>query len=171
MQQRQTAKIALVLGLAAVLAVVLLWRFHVLPVGSGRGGKVAAAAGPNPAGSAAGAPETPAQVRLAWQRPEPIGPIHRDPTRTDVAQDSSAASKCSETPAPPQVQLPVEGIIFNTTRPSALIVDGVILHEGDALGDATVLRIAGSRRAAVRGPEANCQTRRDLRGPGADPPR
>jgi hypothetical protein len=52
---------------------------------------------------------------------------------------------------PDQPRFVVTGIIFSAEQPSAVIVDGRILHEGDTIHGATVVKITEEHAELSRG--------------------
>ena len=102
--------------------------------------------GARPTVQAAGIPSRPpvhpaaANVEIAWQVPAPYELGGRDPMRS-VAQPVVAESP--ETPAPSTesvVELTVTGILYSADRPAA-IVDTQVVHEGQQISGATILKI------------------------------
>jgi hypothetical protein len=153
-ERPQTTKVVLIATLGIILAVVLLIQFGGLPGGSKKdGGAAAVGQGGQTDGSAApNAPSTGPAVEMQWKRPDPIGPILRDPTQIDLSQATRPEpNEGPETPAPTQFEYAVRGIIYSTEQPSSIIIDGRILHEGDTIHGATVVKITKGHAELSRG--------------------
>jgi hypothetical protein len=144
-EQPQTTKIALVVVLAVVLGIILLVRSGLLSMGSGAGSPVAPV---SPTGeSVTPAPaegEVSPKSHAAWSRPDPVGPISRDPTRIDMSRmvvspnvTSVVGSTSSGEP-----EYTIAGIMYSTEQPSSIIINGHVLHEGDTIYDAVIVKIS-----------------------------
>jgi len=152
-QQSQTGKMIMVVVLAAVLGVVLLVRSGILPTGSdSKDGSTT----PAPAGKTGQTPAvapaaqgTTGKIATRWKRPDPVGPIARDPTRMDVSRAAVRSKETATTSTEPEYT--VVGIVFNAEQPSAVIIDGQVLHEGDTIHDAIVTKIAEGYAELSRG--------------------
>ncbi len=142
-EQPQTAKIALVVILAVALALVLLAQSGVLPLGFGKGSP--AAPGPKPGTAAAPADaDASAAVKapVLWTRPDPVGVVSRDPTRIEVSRSvvsPNAASIAAVGAAEPEYT--VAGVMYSTEQPSSVIINGHVLHEGETVYGATIVKI------------------------------
>ncbi len=151
-EQRQTKKVVLVVVLAVALASVLIARTGILPLGSRKGG--VGAESQDKAGQAVaghmknGAPA--ASVEVQWKRPDPIGPVVSDPMRMNLFQKKPEQA---QTTAAAQVEpeFRVAGIIYSTQQPSSVIIDGRILHEGNSIHGATIVKINESYAVLKRG--------------------
>jgi hypothetical protein len=152
-EQRQTTKIVLVAVLAIALVSVLIVRTGVLPFGSGKGGSGAGSRG-KAASSATGDAKSGApsgSIAVKWKRPDAIGPVVSDPMRMDL---SAKKPGNATTPAPVvevEPEFRVAGIIYSTQQPSSIIIDGRILHEGDTIHGATVVKITENYAELWRG--------------------
>ncbi len=142
-EQPQTTKIALVVVLAVTLAVILLVRTGMAPMGSGKGKTppptsepVQAAPVPNPAA---------AKPPTAWSRPDAVGPINRDPTRIDMSHAVVSPNATSALGSPSSVsgdpEYTVAGITYSAEQPSSVIINGHVLHEGDTIYGAVIVKI------------------------------
>jgi len=138
------AKVGVIAVLAIVLAVVLLRQFGALSLRSNKGGNSAV---PAPSGKT-GEPTTPnaqsaqpASPTAQWKRPEPVGPIARNPMYLDLSKQAPPESKADAAARPAGSQFTVTGIVYSTEQPSSVIVEGRILHEGDTIHGAAVARI------------------------------
>jgi hypothetical protein len=149
-ERPQMTKIVLIFVLATVLAVVLLRQFGLLPFGSGQRGASTKGAdtGKSPAPGAV-VQTTPPAVQVPWQRPDPIGPLARDPTQLDVSKAAPPDTQGPVEPAEPEFR--VAGIIYSTEQPSSIIVDGQILHEGETIHGAIVLKITAESATLQKG--------------------
>jgi hypothetical protein len=140
------AKLGVIAVLALVLAVILLRQVGVLAFGAGTGGDSVAAppdgqmSPSTPPGTSAIVPASPA-ARMQWKRPEPVGPLGRDPMRLDLSKQPAPAPKVDTSTRPAGYEFTVTGIVFSTEQPSSVIIEGRILHEGDSLHGVTVARI------------------------------
>jgi hypothetical protein len=152
-EEPQTTKIVLVLVLAVVLAIVLLARFGILPIGSGQGG-AATPAGKSD-GSASAAPDatdSAPRARITWERPDPVGPIGRDPTRLDWPGDVTSPNATSiAAPVAGDPEYTVSGVMYSTEQPSSVIINGHVLHEGDTIYGAVIVKITEGRAELSRG--------------------
>ena len=167
-ERPQTTKVVLIVMLGIILVVVLLIQFGGLPGGSKKDGRGAAAGqGGQTDGSAApNAPAPAATIAMQWKRPDPVGPILRDPTQMDLSRaPSPEPDEGPDTPPPAKPEYAVRGIIYSTEQPSSIIIDGRILHEGDTIHDATVVRITkeyaelsrGDKKWTIRPGESNSE--------------
>jgi hypothetical protein len=59
----------------------------------------------------------------------------------DLSKQAPAASTSNASARPAGPEFTVTGIVYSTEQPSSVIVEGRILHEGDAIYGATVARI------------------------------
>jgi len=139
----QMARIALVVVLGIVLVVVLLIRFGILPIGSGKGGSPAV---PAPTGKIEEAPtpvhETSLRTGTKWKRPDPVGPLPRDPTLMDTPRAAVRPGEGSNaTLLPSDPEYVVTGIFFNAEQRSSVMIDGDIFHEGDTIHGAAITKI------------------------------
>ncbi len=151
-EQRQTKKLVLVVVLAVALAFVLIPRMGVLSFGSDKGGT---AAGSNGKAGQAVAGEAknivPAgSLEVKWTRPDAIGPVVSDPMRMNLPQKKTEKAGTA-TPEKGEPEWRVAGIIYSTQQPSSIIVDGRILHEGDIIHGATVIKITESHAELKQG--------------------
>jgi hypothetical protein len=64
----------------------------------------------------------------------------------DVPGEVEAAAPVEEEP-----EFRVSGIVFSTERPSSVIIDGHVLHEGDTIYGATVTKITEGYAELRRG--------------------
>jgi hypothetical protein len=152
-ERPKTSRVVLIFVLATVLAVVLLRQFGLVPFGFGQGGASTPSTKGADAGKSAPAnstvPTAPPVVQVPWQRPDPIGPLTRDPTQLDVSKVAPPDTQGPVEPAEPEFR--VAGIIYSTEQPSSIIVDGHILHEGETIHGATVLKITAEWAMLRRG--------------------
>jgi len=165
-ERPMVAKIGLVVVLALVLAVVALRQF-VLPATGSKSGHGSVVPAPNadarstPGPNASGAPAASAPVQMAWKRPEPVGPVARDPMHLDLSRQASPEPNADSSVRPSRPGFTVTGIVYSTEQPSSIIIEGRILHEGDTIYGATVARIsengvefsAGDKRWTVKAGE------------------
>ncbi len=152
-EQRQTTKVALVVVLAVSLTFILVARAGVLPFGSHKGGTAAGSKGK--AGKAV-AGETKnlvsaGSVEVKWKRPDAIGPVVSDPMRMVLPEKKTATEKVGTAAPKVEPEWRVAGIIYSTQQPSSIIVDGRILHEGDTIHGATVVKITESHAEMKQG--------------------
>jgi hypothetical protein len=154
-EQPQTTKIALVVVLAVTLAVVLLVRSGIVPTGSGKPGpkappsKTTAATNSTPR-SGEGKPKSP----TGWSRPDPVGPISRDPTRIDMSRvvvSPNVTSGAAPVAMSGDPEYTVAGITYSTDLPSSVIINGHVLHEGDTIYDTRVVKIGEGSAELSRG--------------------
>jgi hypothetical protein len=149
-QQSQTTKVVLVVVLAVVLAVVLLVQLGIVPLGSarrgspapapaGKSGAPAAGAAQSPPAKAPAATSTAAKAGPGWKRPDAVGPVVRDPTVLDAAQQAARTKEAAAVSTEPEYL--VAGVVFNPEQLSSVIVDGHVLHEGDTIQGAVIVRI------------------------------
>lgn len=160
-ERSQTKKIVVIVVLAITLATVLLVQFGGLSTGSGAKDTSSVPSPNDPAGGSSSAtvestPAPPAKVQIAWKRPDPIGPVVRDPTRMDLQgalrAEGGAKGEPNDLPHPAeQPQFRVTGIVFSTEQPSSVIIDGHIFHEGDTVDGATVAKISENYAELRRG--------------------
>ena len=153
-ERPQTAKIALVVVLAVVLGIVLLLRSGLLPTGSKSGERDASTGkAVEPVTSASGTAETSAPRPTVWSRPDPVGPIGRDPTRTDKSLVIVSPNVTSAAAAPGSVEAEytVAGIMYSTAQPSSIIINGHVLHEGDTIYGAVITKISEGSAELRRG--------------------
>jgi len=149
-EQRQTTKVVLVVVLAIALASVLIARTGILPFGSGKSGAGSqgkasqAATGDAKNGAPAGS------VEVQWKRPDPIGPVVSDPMRMNLAQKKAEKIDTASV-AKVEPEFRVAGIIYSTQQPSSIIIDGRILHEGNTIHGATIVKINESYAVLQRG--------------------
>jgi len=165
-EQPQRNKIFIIAILAVVLAVVMARQFGVLSLASKKGGgAVTPAPGSGASGAAtpdsAGVPMLPPALQMPWKRPDAVGPIARDPMHMDLAKQLPPEKLTTPDTSPGGTEFSVAGIIFSTEQPSSAIIDGRILHEGDAIYGAAITRInedsvefrIGDKRWTVRAGE------------------
>lgn len=138
--------------LAIALASVLIVRTGILPIGSQKSGTAAgpkSKAGQTAAGTTkTGAPSGSGEVQ--WKRPDAVGPVVSDPMRMDLSKKKSGKAETTA-PATEEPEWRVAGIIYSTQQPSSIIIDGRILHEGDSIHGAKVLKIAESYAVLQQG--------------------
>jgi hypothetical protein len=165
-EQRPTAKIVLVTVLALVLGFVFIARMGILPTGSGKKSGTTAGskgkAGQTLADAKSVGPSSSTEVR--WKRPDAIGPVVSDPMR--MAMPRNRPEKAAA-PVDTEPEWRVAGIIYSTQQPSSIIVDGRILHEGDTIHGATVLKITESY-AVIRQGDKTWQIRAGQTNKGSD---
>jgi len=136
---------ALIIVLGVVLASVLLIRSGLLPFGSRKGSGSATATQNGKAGTSS-TPNTkstqgmPLSAQVKWKKPDLIGPVN-DPMRMELPPDPTQKTEASQKP-PEEPEYRVAGIVYSTEQPSSVIIDGRILHEGDTIHNATVVKIA-----------------------------
>ena len=149
-EQRQTKKFVLVVVLAVALTSVLVVQAGILPLGSHKGGAGSQAK----AGQAAttkgknGTPSGSAEVQ--WKRPDAIGSVVSDPMRMDLSQKKPEKVEIAA-PVEAEPEWRVAGIIYSTQQPSSIIIDGRILHEGDTIHSAKVVKITESHAVLQQG--------------------
>ncbi len=151
-EQRQTTKVVLVAVLAITLGSILVVRAGILPFGSGKSG---AASNPKDKAGQTAAPNakngaSSGNVEVRWKRPDPIGPVVSDPMRMDLSQKKPDKVQTT-TVAKEEPEWRVAGIIYSTQQASSIIVDGRILHEGDIIHDAKVVKITESYAVLEQG--------------------
>ena len=119
----------------AVLAGVLLVVFLVVvvrPLLSGSGGKNTSQTATQQTDEG-DAPQAMRNVSVAWQRPDLLGELARDPMvlkeKVLVVDDS-----------PQTATIVVSGIFYSEDRPS-VVIGPKIMHEGDQIGGATIVKI------------------------------
>jgi hypothetical protein len=143
-EQRQTTKIALVIVLGVVLACVLVLRSGLLPFGSRKGSPATTQkngkTGKSTTPAVKGTPTTPLSTQVKWKKPDLIGTVN-DPMRMQLPPDPTQKTTTTEKP-PEEPEYRVAGIVYSTEQPSSVIIDGRILHEGDTIYGATVVKIA-----------------------------
>jgi hypothetical protein len=153
-ERPQITKIALVVVLAGVLGIVLLLQSGLLPTGS-KSGKHDASAGKavKSVTSASDTAETSAQRSTVWSRPDPVGPIGRDPTQTDksLAIVSPNVTSAAAAPGSVEAEYTIAGIMYSTAQPSSILIDGHVLHEGDTIYNAVIVKIAEDSAELRRG--------------------
>jgi hypothetical protein len=155
------------LAAVALLTLLLVWQWvqrhnPAEPAGvSGRTARVASAvAAPQPASApaAAGALAVASQPDPATQSASRPSPATGAATNTPVAaaQESEVTNAPAMTPPPPPKPAPLrlQAIIFNPTRPSAMI-SGKTLFVGDKLGDMRVVAIDHESATLVGGGQTN----------------
>ena len=150
-EQRQTTKIVVIVILALVLGVVLVVQTGVLPIGSNHeksgttpeNGKTGQAAGKDVPASASNG------TQVQWKRPEPIGPVVSDPMRMTIPTAKPGTGNTAVPEVEPEFR--VAGIVYSTEQPSSVIIDGQILHEGDSIHGATVVKITETYAELHRG--------------------
>jgi hypothetical protein len=137
--------------LALALAVLLVVQTGLLPIGS-RPGKP----GTTPEAGKAGQPaanDVPESAsvgtQVQWKRPEPIGPVVSDPMRMTLPAAKSGTGNTAVPEVEPEFR--VAGIVYSTEQPSSIIIDGQILHEGDSIHGATVVKITETYAELHRG--------------------
>ena len=123
----QAKRIVLIVVLAITLGIVLLIQLGGLPTGSGRGDTSGTPAqnGESPSVPGESTLAAPAKVQITWKRPEPIGPIARDPMRMDVQAASRAEAGAKREPNDlvhplDQPKFLVTGIVFSSEQPSSV---------------------------------------------------
>ena len=153
-EQQQTKKAVLIIVLGAVLAAVLVIRSGLLPFGSGKGGSTATSQGGKVGKSATPGAKNgqplPLSAQVQWKKPDPIGPVN-DPMRMELPPEPTQKTTEASQKPPEEPGYRVAGIVFSTEQPSSVIIDGRILHEGDTIHDATVVKIAESFAVLRRG--------------------
>jgi hypothetical protein len=145
-EQRQTTKIALIIVLGVVLGSVLLVRSGLLPFGSRKGAGSATATQDGKGDKSStpgtkGTQATPPSAQVKWKKPEPVGPVVNDPMRMELPPEPTQKTQTAEKP-PEEPEYRLAGIVYSTEQPSSVIIDGHILHEGDTIHGATVVKIA-----------------------------
>ncbi len=145
-EQRQTKMFVLIIVLAVVLACILVIRSGLLPFGSRKGSGSATARQNSKTGKSStiapvGAQTLPVGMKTQWKKPDLIGPIANDPMHIDLPAQPVRKVETSEKP-PEEPEYRVAGIVYSTEQPSSVIIDGRILHEGDTIHGATVIKIA-----------------------------
>ncbi len=166
-ERPQTTKIVLIVVLGIILVVVLVIQFGGLTGKAGKNGAAPAGQGGKTDGSATQSTQdaSPA-IKLEWKRPDPVGPIVRDPTQINLSGATIPGLEEGPDSLPPaKPQYGVRGIIYSTEQPSSIIIDGRILHEGDTIYGATVVRIMkeyaelsrGDKKWTIRPGESNTE--------------
>lgn len=157
-EKHQTAQIAIVVVLGIVLTAVLLIRFDVLPIGSGKTAGPGASAkdkapGTSPAKTPAAAETASAGTQAHWERPGSVRVGIRDPMQLDTAKLPAEQTSGTQDPAqaPIKPAFRVTGIIFNVEQSSSVIIDGQILYEGSTIHGATVAKISEKYAELSRG--------------------
>ncbi len=160
-------KIILIVVLGIILVAVLVIQFCRLTGKAGKEGAAAAGQGGKTNGSATQSTQaTSPAANVQWKRPDPVGPIVRDPTQMDLSRTATPGlEEGPGTPLPTKPQYAVRGIIYSTEQPSSIIIDGRILHEGDTIHGATVVRITkeyaelsrGDKKWTIRPGESNTE--------------
>ena len=89
-------------------------------------------------------------MEVKWKRPDAIGPVVSDPMRMDLPKKKTEKAGTA-TPEKGEPEWRVAGIIYSTQQPSSIIVDGRILHEGDIIHGATVVKITESHAELKQG--------------------
>ncbi len=143
-EQPLATKVGVIAVLAIVLVLVLLRQFGALSLGTPKSGHSTAPApsGKTGASNTPNAPSAPpASPTDQWKRPEPVGPIARNPMHLDLSKQVLPEAKADATVRPAGTQYMVTGIVYSTEQPSSVIIEGRILHEGDTIHGATVARI------------------------------
>jgi len=154
-EQQQTKKVVLIVVLGVVLAAVLVVRSGLLLFGSRKGAGPATATqkgkgDKSPTLGTKGAQATPLSVQTHWKKPEPVGPVVNDPMRLELPPDATQKTQTAEKP-PEERLYRIAGIVYSTEQPSSVIIDGHILHEGDTIYEATVVKIAQNEVILRRG--------------------
>jgi hypothetical protein len=144
-EQPQTTKVALVVILAIALGIVLVIQSGLFPMKSGGAGPVVSTVKSGesaaPVSDENGITVKP---RTVWSRPDSVGSIDRDPTRMNLppAVVSSSVAPVATPPVIGDPEYSVVGIVYSTEQPSAIIIDGHVLHEGDTILGAVIVKIS-----------------------------
>ena len=150
-QQRARRGIGLLLPAAlavvALLAAFLVWRWAQAPDAAGpieANARTAPPPAPAPLDAAAAAPALASQPPAALQPASPPSPASAAP-----AAPATNATAVAVPPPPKPAPLRLQGIVFNPTRPSAMI-SGKTVFVGDKVGGMRVLAI-GQNSATLAG--------------------